>query len=829
MNPTEHALPIPKLERDLDTLRHSIAHHLNFTVVKDQIAVQKRDWLNVFAHTVRDYLVERWMDTTRRYYQQDARRVYYLSMEFLLGRALVNNMLNLGLYEDCKTLLNELGLEFNEIGMMESDPALGNGGLGRLAACFLDSLSTLDLPGYGYGLRYEYGMFYQRIKDGQQFEQPDNWLRYENPWEIPRPEVLYPVHFGGRLVEYHDEQGQLRHDWADTDDIMAMAYDMPIAGYGGKTVNTLRLWAAKSSRSFNLQCFNQGEYLRAVENKTHSENLVKVLYPDDTTEQGKELRLRQEYFFVSATIKDVIRRYLGSHSDIHGLPEGIAIQLNDTHPALTIPELMRQFLDRFKLDWNTAWDMTTRICSYTNHTLLPEALETWPVPLFERLLPRHLRIIYDINWHFLQQVKHQCPGDTALMQRVSLIDEGQGKRIRMGHLAVVGSHKINGVAALHTQLMKSTIFADFERLLPGRIVNKTNGITPRRWLNEANPALTQLIHQHIKSDWLRHLDTLEELTTLAHDSSFQADFAAIKHQNKVKLAEYIQQRVGIIVNPDSLFDVHIKRIHEYKRQLLNVLHLITRYNRIRENPDGDFVPRVAIFAGKAAPGYIAAKRIIKLINDVADVINHDPLMQDRLKVVFLPNYDVSSAQVIIPAADLSEQISTAGTEASGTGNMKLALNGALTIGTLDGANVEMQEEVGADNIFIFGLTSEGVMELQQRGYNPWQHYQDNAELHQVLDMIRNGYFNPEHPDRFQPIFDHLTSAGDPFFLLADYADYITSQDQVDALYLQPSEWTRRAILNVAKMGKFSSDRTIREYAKDIWNVQSSLSSDAKTL
>lgn len=811
-------LPVPKLKQDLPTLRRSLAHHLNFSVAKDQSTVQKRDWLNVFAHTVRDYLVERWMETTRRYYEQDARRVYYLSMEFLLGRALVNNMLNLGLYEQCQTLLDELGLDINEMSAVENDPALGNGGLGRLAACFLDSLSTLDLPGYGYGIRYEYGMFYQRIKHGEQFEQPDNWLRYENPWEIPRPEVLYPVHFSGRLIEFSDAQGQPQYEWTDTDDIMAMAYDMPIAGYGGNTVNTLRLWAAKSSRSFNLQCFNQGEYLRAVENKTHSENLVKVLYPDDTTEQGKELRLRQEYFFVSATIQDVIRRYLSNHSNIKALPEKIAIQLNDTHPALAIPELMRLFLDSFNLDWETAWGMTTRICSYTNHTLLPEALETWSVPLFERLLPRHLRIIYDINWHFLQQVKHQFPGDMALIQRVSLIDESDGRRVRMGHLAMVGSHKVNGVAALHTQLMKSTIFADFERLLPGRIVNKTNGITPRRWLNEANPALSGLIDQHIAGDWRRHLDKLQALAKLADDKEFQADFFAVKQMNKVRLADYIKKRIGVTVNPEALFDVHIKRIHEYKRQLLNVLHVITRYNRIRENPDGDFVPRVVIFAGKAAPGYVAAKLIIKLINDVADVVNHDALIKDRLKLVFLPNYEVSSAQQIIPAAELSEQISTAGTEASGTGNMKLALNGALTIGTLDGANVEIREEVGAENIFIFGLSSEEVLDLKQRGYNPWQYYQENAELRQALDMMRNGYFNPEQPDRFQTVFDNLTSR-DHFLLLADYAAYIACQEQVDDVYRQQTDWLRRAILNVANMGKFSSDRTIREYAEEIWEIQ----------
>jgi len=814
-------LPHTPLSTDINAIRELISYHLSYSVAKAPVTVNERDWFNILAHSLRDYLTERWMETTKRHYEQDTRRVYYMSMEFLMGRALNNTLLNLGLAENFRPVLQELGLTEDIINRIEADPALGNGGLGRLAACFLDSMATLDLAGYGYGIRYEYGMFYQRMKDGAQVEQPDNWLRYGNPWEFPRAELLYPIQYGGRVVEYRNARGQLCHDWTDTEEIMAMAYDTPIPGYGGHTVNTLRLWSAKSSRIFDLQCFNQGEYLKAVEAKERSETLSKVLYPDDTTEKGRELRLRQEYFFVSASLQDILRRYLSIHNDIRGLPEKVAIQLNDTHPALSVPELMRLLLDRHYLDWKTAWDMCVRIFSYTNHTLMPEALETWPLPVLGNLLPRHLQIIYEINWQFLQEVRHLYPGDNELLRRISIIDESGEKRVRMGHLAFVASHRVNGVAVLHTELMKRTIFADFAQLYPDRIVNKTNGITPRRWLNEANPALTALLNQHVNPKWITQLELLEQLVPLAETASFRQAFYEVKQINKQRLATYVKDTLKLELDPDSLFDVHVKRIHEYKRQLLNVLHVITRYNRIRANPTAPVLKRTVIFAGKSAPGYAQAKRIIKLINDVADVINHDPVVAGRLTVVFIPNYEVSNAQRIIPAADLSEQISAAGTEASGTGNMKLALNGALTIGTLDGANIEIREQVGAENFFLFGLTSNEVMQLRQTGYNPWDYYHSNAELRQALDLINSDYFSPGHPERFRPLFDSLTQGGDQYVLLADYAAYIACQAQVDQLYQQPDAWTRKAILNVAHMGYFSTDRTIREYAKEIWQLSAS--------
>jgi glycogen phosphorylase len=804
---------------DANAIKQKMQEHLRYTIAKTPKTATKRDWFHALAYTLRDCMTEHWMETINEYYRQDAKRVYYLSLEFLMGRVLVKSMLNLGLYDECQQALSDLGLSLEEIAELEDDPALGNGGLGRLAACFLDSMATLNIPGYGYGIRYEYGMFHQRVFDGYQVEHPDNWLRYNNPWEFPRAEVLYQVHFGGYVVEYEDEHGNKGHHWKDADDVMAMAYDTPIPGCSADTVNNMRLWAAKSSRDFNLQYFNEGNYIKAVEDKNHSENLSKVLYPDDTTQMGRELRLRQEYFFVSASVQDIIRRYVAHHDDIRGLPDKVAIQLNDTHPALAIPELMRLLIDRFHLAWQEAWHITVQVCSYTNHTLLPEALEGWPVWLLEKLLPRHLQIIYEINYHFLKEVSYRYPGDVETLQRMSIVGEYPEKHVRMGHLAVVGSHKVNGVAELHTHLMKTTIFTDFEQFYPERIINKTNGITPRRWLNEANPDLAKLITKHIGPDWRTNLSALKQLIPLAEDRAFRADFQAIKQNNKQQLAAFIKKTLAIDVNPDSLFDVQIKRIHEYKRQLLNLLHVITFYNRIRANPERDVVPRTVIFAGKAAPGYALAKLIIKLINSVADIVNHDPIIQDRLKVVFIPNYDVSNAVRIIPAANLSEQISTAGTEASGTGNMKLALNGALTIGTLDGANIEIREEVGEENFFLFGLTAQGVAELKERGYNSWDYYHSNPELKQVLDMINTGYFLPEEPNLFHSIFDVLTQSNDYYMLLADYADYVLCQSRVEELYRQPEEWTRKAILNVANMGKFSSDRTILEYADEIWHVK----------
>lgn len=802
----------------VEAIRAALTNHQIYSNSKNLPNATTRDWFQTTAHVVRDRLVERWMETMQRYYQQDAKRIYYLSLEFLVGRTLSNAMLNLEMDEALKTALYELGQEYERVAEIESDAALGNGGLGRLAACFLDSMATLDLPCYGYGIRYEYGMFRQSIEQGEQVEHPDNWLRYGNPWEFPRPELLYSVKFHGRVVEYRHEDGSLHHHWVDTDDVMAMAYDTPVPGFGGKTVNNMRLWSAKSSRDFDLRYFNQGNYIQAVADKNDSENLSKVLYPDDSTEVGRELRLKQQYFFVSASLQDMLHRYKKNADSWAGLPDKIAVQLNDTHPAIAVAEMMRLLVDVHKQAWSEAWDLTRRIFSYTNHTLMPEALETWPVSIFEHLLPRHLQIIYDINHRFMQQVMHQFPGDGELLRRLSIIDEGNGRRVRMSHLAIVGSHTVNGVAALHTGLMKRTIFADFERLSPGKIVNMTNGITPRRWLNQANPGLAALITARIGKAWVTNLDELQKLRGLAADVEFQQQFHSVKQANKVRLAALIHRQLGIEVNPDSLFDIQIKRIHEYKRQLLNVLHVVTLYNRIRAGTHPDSVPRTVIIAGKAAPGYAMAKRIIRLINDVADIVNNDQRVGDRLKLVFIPNYDVSNAERIVPAADLSEQISTAGTEASGTGNMKLALNGALTIGTLDGANVEMRDEVGAENFFLFGLTTAGVEQQRRDGYNPMSFYHGNNELKQALDMISSGYFCPDEPHRYQAITDALLHHGDNYLLLADYAAYIACQDQVSELFCDRQEWTRRAILNVAGMGKFSSDRTIREYAERIWHV-----------
>ena len=805
---------------DADSIRRSLYNRLVYTIGKDPITATDRDWFYAAAAVVRERMIERWMETMRSYYVEDRKRVYYLSMEFLMGRTMTNSMLNICAekeFADALTALGEMGLKPANIAEIEPDAALGNGGLGRLAACFLDSMATMGIAGYGYGIRYEYGMFHQGIEDGQQVEHPDNWLRYGNPWEFPRPEVLYQVKFHGRVIEFADEAGHKHYQWVETDDVMAMAYDYPIPGYDTGTVNNMRLWAAKASRDFDLRYFNEGNYIAAVEDKNDSENLSKVLYPDDTTEMGRELRLKQQYFFVSASLQDMLYRFDKSDVPLDSLPDKVAIQLNDTHPSIAVAELMRIFIDLHRMEWSRAWGITTRTFSYTNHTLMPEALETWPVPLFERVLPRHLELIYEINYRFLKDVMHHYPDDPAMWSRMSLIDETGEKCIRMAHLAIVGSHKVNGVAALHTRLMKETIFADFNRRWPDRIVNMTNGVTPRRWLNQANPALARLITHHVGTGWLKNLDQLRQLAPLADDAGFCDTFARVKRDNKLHLAQVIEQRLNIRVDPDSLFDVQIKRIHEYKRQLLNVLHVITLYNRIRAG--GDATPRTVIFGGKAAPGYRIAKLIIRLINDVAEIVNNDSLVRDQLKVVFLPNYDVSSAEIIIPAADLSEQISTAGTEASGTGNMKLALNGALTIGTLDGANVEIRQEVGEENIFIFGRTADEVEALKAAGYNPWVHYDGNAELQQTLNLIRDGFFSPEDVSRYKPLFETLTYHGDHFLLLEDYASYITCQEQVGQLFREPAAWMRKAILNVAGMGQFSSDRTIGQYANTIWNVE----------
>ena len=808
-----------KRGQDRVSLKHSFANRLIYSLGKDPITATHRDWFHTTAYAVRERLIERWMETMRSYYETDAKRVYYLSMEFLTGRLLSNSLLNMGFYEECREALSDLELEIDNIQEFEQDAALGNGGLGRLAACFLDSLATLSMPGYGYGIRYEYGMFTQRIKHGYQIEHPDNWLRYGNPWEFPRAEVLFPVKFGGRVVQFKDEQGKTFFHWVDTEDVMAMAYDTPVPGYETNTVNNMRLWAAKASRDFNLKYFNEGNYIKAVRDKNESENLSKVLYPDDTTQMGRELRLKQQYFFVCASLHDILRRFTKYHKNLDQLPDKVAIQLNDTHPSIAIPELMRVLIDAHHLEWDRAWDITRRTFSYTNHTLMPEALETWPIRLFEEVLPRHLQIIYEINFRFLEEVRHRYPGDGDRLKRMSLVDEAGGRRLRMAHLAIVGSHRVNGVSQIHTDLMKTTIFADFDALTRDKIINITNGITPRRWLNQANPRLSGLITSAIGSCWVKDLACLRNLRPFADDVDFRKRFREVKRANKEWLAEIIKLRLRHEVDPASLFDVHIKRIHEYKRQLMNVLHVVTRYNRIREGRVQNAVPRTVIFAGKAAPGYAMAKLIIKLIHNVGDVVNNDPAVGNMLKVLFIPDYSVSNAEKIIPACDLSEQISTAGTEASGTGNMKFALNGALTIGTLDGANVEMAEEVGWDNIFIFGKTADEVAAIHADGYNPWDIYNENAELRQALDMINSGYFSQDAPTRFRPIFDTLTGYGDKYLLLADYAAYIRCQEQVDLLYLDSDEWAKRAILNIAGMGKFSSDRSIKDYAENIWQVK----------
>ena len=797
----------------VDALKHSIAYKLMFTIGKDPSIANKHEWLNAALLAVRDRMVERWLRSSRAQLSQDVRQVYYLSMEFLMGRTLGNALLAMGIYDDLNQALDEMGLDLSELMEEENDPGLGNGGLGRLAACFLDSLATLGLPGRGYGIRYDYGMFKQNIVDGQQRESPDYWLEYGNPWEFQRFNTRYKVRFGGRLQH---EGSRVR--WVETEEIVAMAYDQIIPGFDTDATNTLRLGGAQASNEINLGKFNQGDYFAAVEDKNHSENVSRVLYPDDSTYSGRELRLRQEYFLVSATVQDILNRHWQMHETWDNLADKIAIHLNDTHPVLAIPELMRLLIDEHKFTWDDAFEVTCQVFSYTNHTLMSEALETWPVDMIGKILPRHLSIIFEINDYFLKTIQDYYPDDWDLMARISIIDENDGRRIRMAWLAVVVSHKVNGVSELHSNLMVQSLFADFARLFPGRFCNKTNGVTPRRWLALANPALSEVLDDAIGRTWRTDLAQLSELVPHIDYPAFIEQIADAKFANKKRLAEWVAKNMDIVLDPQALFDVQIKRIHEYKRQLLNVLHVITRYNRIKADPTAEWVPRVNIFAGKAASAYYVAKHIIHLINDVANVINNDPQVKNKLKVVFIPNYGVSLAQIIIPAADLSEQISTAGTEASGTSNMKFALNGALTIGTLDGANVEMREHVGAENIFIFGNTTPQVEKLRTEGYNPRKYYEEDAELHQALTQIASGVFSPQEPGRYRNLFDALVNFGDHYQLLADYRSYVDTQDKVDKLYRQPEEWQRRAALNIANMGYFSADRTIQEYADEIWHI-----------
>ncbi|XP_058470512.1 glycogen phosphorylase, liver form [Solea solea] len=800
-------------------LKKGFNRHLHFTLVKDRNIATPRDYYFALAHTVRDHLVGRWIRTQQFYYEADPKRVYYLSLEFYMGRTLQNTMINLGLQNACDEAIYQLGLDMEELEEMEEDAGLGNGGLGRLAACFLDSMATLGLAAYGYGIRYEYGIFNQKIRDGWQVEEADDWLRHGNPWEKARPEYMLPVHFYGRVEE--TKEGP---KWVNTQVVLAMPYDTPIPGYMNNTVNTMRLWSARAPNDFNLSDFNVGDYIEAVLDRNLAENISRVLYPNDNFFEGKELRLKQEYFVVAATLQDIIRRFkttkkgTPARTSFKNFPDKCAIQLNDTHPAMAIPELMRIFVDIEKLDWDTAWDLTRRTFAYTNHTVLPEALERWPVHLLETLLPRHLQIIYKINQSHLDKIATLFPKDMAKIRKMSLIEEDGCKRVNMAHLCIVGSHAVNGVAEIHSKIIKTDVFRDFSDLEPDKFQNKTNGITPRRWLLLCNPGLAELIAEAIGEDYVKDLSQLQKLNDFVEDAAFIRDVSKVKQDNKAKFAQYLETEYRVNINPASMFDVHVKRIHEYKRQLLNCLHIIAMYNRIRTNPTAPFVPRTVIIGGKAAPGYHMAKMIIKLITSVADVVNNDPVVGNKLKVIFLENYRVSLAEKVIPATDLSEQISTAGTEASGTGNMKFMLNGALTIGTMDGANVEMAEEAGEENLFIFGMRVEDVAEMDKQGYDAMTYYKKIPVLKQVMDQIMSGFFSPKNPELFKDLTNMLLKH-DRFKVFADFEDYMQCQERVSQLYQNPNEWTKMVIKNIAATGKFSSDRTITEYATEVWGVE----------
>jgi glycogen phosphorylase len=812
INPRHQLSP---LTCDSASLRQSIRDALVRAVGKDPDLATPRDWLHAVSFAIRERIIERRVVTRRQFAEEDVKRVYYLSMEYLIGRMLEANLRNMGIFEATQQALKDLGVDFRTIARLEEDAALGNGGLGRLAACILESMATQGYPGYGYGIRYEFGMFQQHIEHFRQVEHPDNWLRFGNPWEFPRPEKIFPVRFYGYVIEHHEAGGENCYTWEDGEQVLAMAYDYPTAGYERRNVNNLRLWAAKATRNFDLRYFNEGDYIRAVADKSESETISMVLYPNDATAIGRELRLKQEYFFVSASLQDIFDRNLQLGYVLEDLPDKAAIQLNDTHPAIAVAEFMRLLVDEHRVPWDKAWDITRRVFAYTNHTLMPEALETWPVALMERVLPRHMLIIYRINHEFLEEVRHRFPGDHDLLQRLSIIDEEHGRRVRMAHLAVVGSHKVNGVAALHTNLLKQTLFADFNRIWPERFINVTNGVTPRLWMIQANPGLTALIESRIGSDWKFDLDRLTQFTPYASDEATREEFRAIKRGNKERLAGLVKKRTGVVISPDVMYDVQIKRIHEYKRQLLKLLHVIELYQRIRDGEE--VLPRVVLFAGKAAPGYQRAKDIIELINQVADIVNNDPAVGDRLKCVFFPNYEVSSAAIIIPAADLSQQISTAGFEASGTGNMKLALNGALTIGTLDGANIEIRDAVGSENIFIFGMTAAEVSAHRAQRQPPSTHLDSHPRLRGIIDALRTGFFANGGRTLHAQMASYLLEE-DPFFVLADYAAYSEACARADSVYEDTEAWSEAALLNVARMNYFSIDRTVRAYAENIWDV-----------
>jgi starch phosphorylase len=818
MRPQASELPRPMFDpTDPKVLADEILRALRYRVGKDPSVATDNDWLTASIKVVRDRIVDRWISSTKEAYDRSEKRVYYLSLEFLIGRLMRDAFSNLGMLNTMREALSSLGVDFDVVAALEPDAALGNGGLGRLAACFMESMATVDVPAHGYGIRYANGMFRQEISDGWQVELPETWLDHGNPWEFERRERSFEVGFGGTVQSVTDKEGRLeRHVWKPQERVLAVAYDTPVVGWRGKRVNTLRLWSGMPLDPILLDAFNAGDHIGALRESNKADALSRVLYPADSSPAGQELRLRQEYFFSTASLQDIIQRHLSQYNDLKSLPDKAAIHLNDTHPSIAVAELMRLLMDLHGMDFDGAWDITKRTFAYTNHTLLPEALESWPVPLFERLLPRHMQIVYAINAQILLEARSGDFADDQI-SRISLINEDGERRVRMGNLAFAGSHSINGVSALHTDLMKETVFADLNTLYPGRINNKTNGITPRRWLIQCNPGLTSLAREAIGDKFLDDINALQDLDAFAEDASFREKFAAVKRANKARLAKLVAERQGIRIDPSALFDIQIKRIHEYKRQLLNIIEAVALYDQIRSQPQREWMPRVKFFGGKAAPSYHNAKLIIKLANDVAKVINHDPSVRGLLKVVFVPNYNVSLAEIMMPAADLSEQISTAGMEASGTGNMKFALNGALTIGTLDGANVEIKECVGDDNIFIFGLTAEEVSERRANGYDPRAVIAGSPELSQALSAISSGVFSPDDPGRYRELLNGLYEH-DWFMVAADFDAYANAQRQVDRVWKNSPDWYAKAIRNVARVGFFSSDRTIRQYAREIWDI-----------
>ncbi|MCM8824276.1 MAG: glycogen/starch/alpha-glucan phosphorylase [Candidatus Omnitrophica bacterium] len=805
-------------EMTKEGIKLAFRDNCEYALSKDQYTATTNDHFWALALAIRDRIVERWIVTQQKYHRENVKRVYYLSMEFLIGRLLDNYIINLGLEKEVSSALEEMGYNFKEIEEQEQDAGLGNGGLGRLAACFLDSMATLGIPCHGYGIRYEYGIFNQKIKDGYQVEMPDEWLKSGTPWEFARSEYPVKVHFYGKTINFYDKQGKFRVKWVDTEDVLAVPCDLPIPGYKNNTVNTLRLWSAKSTEEFDLEYFNSGDYEQAMQKKIISESISKVLYPNDEVSRGKELRLKQEYFFTAASISDIIRRFKAENSDLRKLPDKVVIHLNDTHPCLAIVELMRILLDEYEFDWDTSWDIVQKTFAYTNHTLMPEALELWPVSLLEKVLPRHLQIIYEINARFLNEVSQQFPGANEKLRRMSIIEENYPKSVRMANLAIVGSFSVNGVSKLHSHLLKTKFFKDFATFFPEKFNNKTNGITQRRWLLKANPLLSHLINQTIGKGWITDLEKIKKILPFKEEASFRKKWQEIKLENKKELAKYISRTTNIIVDPASMFDIQVKRIHEYKRQLLFCFYIISQYLTIKNEPNRFIQPRTFILGGKASPGYYMAKLIIKFINSVGEIVNRDKKVNDKIKVVFIENYRVSLAEKIIPAGELSEQISTAGMEASGTGNMKFALNGALTIGTLDGANIEIAESVGKENIFIFGHTAQEIEDIKNRGYDPQEYIKKSPILKEIFSLIMGNFFSPYHPGIFEPIIKTVYNI-DTFFICADFTSYVNKQEEVARLYQNKEEWTKKSIINVANCGKFSSDRTIKEYAQEIWKIK----------